>query len=216
MTNIAEQVGTYLDNDFIIRKCLFNNIISLRALSRHLIKNLHLSEKNMDAIMSAIRRYKRDNKIEELNRLKRVFADIVIKTKDNIADVYIPKNKEMQEKLNNFSSKIDLEKGEVLRIIQAEQGIRVILDEKNLNFLSDIFAKKDIRSINKGLAEVIINFFPDAVKTPGIISIVSSSLTSANICIHEIMSSAPELIIIISDKDLIKALHVLENLRSMY
>jgi len=54
MTNIAEKVKLFLDNDFIIRKCLFRNIISLRALSRYIIKNLDLEEKNLDADYKAL------------------------------------------------------------------------------------------------------------------------------------------------------------------
>ena len=62
MTNISDQVKVFLDNDFIIRKCLFRNLISLRALSRYIIKTLSLEEKNLDAVMSAIRRYKKEEK----------------------------------------------------------------------------------------------------------------------------------------------------------
>ena len=36
--NIAEQVNTFLANDFVVRKCLSKNIVSLRALSREIIK----------------------------------------------------------------------------------------------------------------------------------------------------------------------------------
>ena len=62
MTHIAEKVKAFLDNDFIIRKCLFRSIISLRALSRYIIKTLDLDEKNLDAVISAIRRYKKEEK----------------------------------------------------------------------------------------------------------------------------------------------------------
>jgi len=48
MTNIAEQINMYLDNDFVVRKFLFNNIISLRALARYIVSSLELKEKNME------------------------------------------------------------------------------------------------------------------------------------------------------------------------
>ena len=62
MTQISGQVKSFLDNDFIIRRCLFSNIISLRALSRHIIRELELKEGNLDAVISAIRRYKKAEK----------------------------------------------------------------------------------------------------------------------------------------------------------
>jgi len=54
--NITEQVKSFLDNDFIVRKCLFKNIVSLRALSRHIIGRVGLKDSNLDAVISAIRR----------------------------------------------------------------------------------------------------------------------------------------------------------------
>ncbi len=95
--NIAEQVTLFLDNEFIIRKCLFQNIISLRALSRHILTHYKHSEKETDAILSAIRRYKRDHKEKE-GKTKKLFSDITLKTKDGIVDMYVSKNKSMQKK----------------------------------------------------------------------------------------------------------------------
>jgi len=216
MTNISEQVSVFLDNDFIIRKCLFSNILSLRALARHIIKTLELSEKNLDAAISAIRRYKRDHKAKEQARATKVFSNIGIKTKDNVVDIQLPKNRQVQDKLSRLNSQIDFEKGDILRIIQAEQGVRVFIDEKNLKSFMEIFSKKEIHSMDKNLAEIIIQFFPGAEKTLGIISVVSSSLTAGNISIHEIMSSAPELIILVKNEDIVKTLNILNSLKRIY
>ncbi|MBI2135248.1 ACT domain-containing protein [Candidatus Woesearchaeota archaeon] len=216
MTNISDKIKVFLDNDFIIRRCLFQNILSLRALSRHIIKEINLEQANMDAVMSAIRRYKKDNKAKETQRTQKIISDVSIKTKDRILDVYLPKNKEVQAKIIELNKHIDFEKGEILRIIQAEQGIRVIIEDKNFKHLSDIFNKKDIVSINRNLTEINIQFSLHAAKTPGIIALISSSLNSENINIVEIMSSAPELIILLDQKDLIKALSTLENLKNIY
>ena len=216
MTNISDKVKVLLDNDFIIRRCLFQNILSLRALSRHIIKEINLEQKNMDAIMSAIRRYKKDNKTKETQRTQKIISDVSIKTKDRILDVYLSKNKEIQAKIIELNRHIDFEKGEILRIIQAEQGIRLIIEDKNFKHFSDIFNKKDIISINRNLTEINIQFSLHAAKTPGIIALISSSLNSENINIVEIMSSAPELIILLDQKDLIKALSTLENLKNIY
>ena len=141
MTNIAEQVKVFLDNDFIIRKCLFRNIISLRALSRYIIKTLSLEEKNLDAVMSAIRRYKREEKVKAETELKRLFSKVGVKTRSNIVDICMKKSKKMLEQLNKINSIVDIEKGEVIRVIQAEEGIRVILDEKNLDKFFNYFSK---------------------------------------------------------------------------
>lgn len=215
MATITEQVQAFLENDFIIRRCLFQNIISLRALARHIISSLGLREENLDAVMSAIRRYKRERKAKD-TRAKKLFADIGIQTRDRVVDILLPKNRTSQKKLNAFGAGIDFEKGDVFRIIQAGQGIRVIIDEDNLGEFLKAFSRKDTLSLEKGLAEVLIQFFPGAVRTPGIISVVSSALNAGDISIHEIMSSAPELIILVKNEDLVKALNILNGLKGLY
>jgi len=158
MTHIAGQVKAFLDNDFVIRKCLLRNIISLRALSRHIIKLMDLEEKNLDAVISAIRRYKREEKSETETELKKLFSKISVKTRSNIADVCLKKNKRVLEQLNKINSIVDIEKGEVIRIIQAEESIRIILDEKNLDKLFSNIPKGDCISTEKNLTEINLHF----------------------------------------------------------
>ena len=215
MTNIAEQVKVFLDNDFIIRKCLFRNIISFRALSRFIIKTLDLEEKNLDAIMSAIRRYKKEEKIKSDIELKKLFSKISVKTRSSVVDICVKKSKKVLEQLNKINSIVDIEKGEVIRIIQAEESIRVILDEKNLDKFFNYFSKSDFTSVEKNLNEINLHFTFEASKTKGVISLISSSLNAEDINIVEIISCAPELLIFIRKEDLLKALNVINNLEEI-
>lgn len=216
MTHIAEQVKVFLNNDFIIRKCLFRNIVSLRALSRYIIKALNLEEKNLDAVMSAIRRYKREERVKSEVELKKVFSKIAVKTRSNVVDICIKKNKRVSEQLAKINSIVDVEKGEIIRLIQAEEGIRIIIDEKNLDKFFNYLSKNDCTSIEKDLVELNLHFTSEAVKTKGIIALISSSLNAEDINIVEIMSSAPELLILLKKEDLIKALNVIDNLDKIF
>ena len=209
---IANKVKTFLDNDFVIRKALSKNIISLRALSRYLCDTLGLDQKNIHAVMSALRRYKKEDKTKRDKELRNVFSKLTIKTRSNIVDICIAKNRVNQENLNKFNSKIDVEKGDVLRMIQAEQGIRLITDEKNLDLFYDIFGKKYL-SLEKGLTEINIQFTKEAAKVSGIVSLITSSLSSEDINLAEIISSAPELLVFIKNSDLLKALQVINNIK---
>ncbi len=210
---ITDKVKTYLDNDFVIRKALAKNIISLRALSRYLCNILELDQKNIHAVMSAIRRYKKEDKTKRDKELKNIFSKITIRTRSDIADICIAKNKTNQENLNKFNSKIDIEKGDVLRVIQAEQGIRLIIDKKNLDLFHNIFNKK-YSSLEKDLTEINIQFTKEAAKVKGIVSLITSALSSEDINLIEIMSSAPELLIFIKNQDLLKALQVINGIKN--
>ncbi len=213
MTQISGQVKSFLDNDFIIRKCLFRNIISLRALSRHIIKELGLKDSNLDAVVSAIRRYKRTEKVIEDAKTRKIFSKIAIRTKSNIVDIRVQKNQKSLESISRLNSIIDVEKGEIIRIIQAEQSITVIIDDKNLDKFNDILGKKDIISLDKNLVEVNLQFTEDAQNVKGIVALVTSSLNAEGINIVEIMSSAPELLLIVKKEDLLKVLNVVDKLQ---
>ena len=216
MTNsITEQVNALLDRDFMIRRCLFRDIISLRALSRHIIRALGLKEKNMDAVVSSIRRYKRAKKGGHEDTLKSAFSRIAVKTRGDVADIRIPKSKKYVEKINTLNTLIDMEKGEVLRVIQAEQSITIILDDKNLSKFFGIFSKSDPLSLDRNLVEINLQFSEDAQNTQGIVSLVASSFNAEGINIVEIMSSAPELLLILKKSDLLKALGVVNGLQAM-
>ena len=213
--NISDLVKTFLDNDFVIRKCLFKNIISLRALSRHAANKLGLREKNLDAVISAIRRYKKTEKEESDEKLKKLFSKITVKTKSNIVDIRVQKNKRSFESISRLNSIVDIEKGEIIRIIQAEQSITIILDEKNLERFRDIFNKSDCISTDKKLVEINLQFTQEAQDVKGIVALVASSLNSENINIVEIMSCAPELLVIVKKEDLLKALNVVHKLQEL-
>src|SRR3989338_6524687 len=216
MTTLAEQVKVFLDTDFITRKCLLRNIISFRALSRYIIKTLALEDKNMDAVMSAIRRYKREEKEKSEANLRKMFSKVAVKTRSDIVNIYIKKNKKVIEQLNKINSIIDIEKGEIMRIIQAEEGVRIIFDGKNLDKFFNYFSKSDCISIEKDLVELNLHFTLDASKVKGIISLVSSSLNAEDVNIVEIISSAPELLVFIKKGDLIKSLNVINNLEKLF
>ena len=211
--NISDRVSAFLDNDFIIRKCLFKNIVSLRALSRYIIKKLGLKDKNLDAVISAIRRYKRMEKEESDEKLKKLFSKIAVKTRSNIVDIRVQKNKRSVESISKLNSVVDIEKGEILRIIQAEQSITIIIDDKNLDKFHQMFNKSDLISLDKNLVEINLQFTEEAQNVRGIVALVTSSLNAEDINIVEIMSSAPELLIIVKKEYLVRALNVVDNLQ---
>ena len=211
--NIADKVKTYLDSDFVIRRCLFRNIISLRALSRHLIGKLGLKDKNMDAVISAIRRYKKTEKDEADKNLRKLFLKIAVKTRSDIVDLRVSKNKRSVESISKLNSIVDIEKGEIIRVIQAEQSITIIIDDKNMEKFYNIFNKNDVISVDKKLVEINLQFTEEAQDIKGIVALVASSLNSEVVNIVEIMSCAPELLVIVKKDDLMKSLNVIDNLQ---
>ncbi|HLC61661.1 MAG TPA: hypothetical protein VJI52_01450 [Candidatus Nanoarchaeia archaeon] len=211
--NVSDRIKTYLDSDFVIRRTLFRNILSLRALARYLIEKLDLKDKNMDAVISAIRRYKKTEKDETDRNLKKLFLKIAVKTRSDIVDLRVSKNKRSVESISKLNSIVDIEKGEIIRVIQAEQSITIIIDDKNMEKFYNIFNKNDVISVDKKLVEINLQFTQEAQDIKGIVALVASSLNSEGVNIVEIMSCAPELLIIVKKDDLLRSLSVINNLQ---
>ncbi len=110
---------------------------------------------------------------------------------------------------------IEFEKGDILRIIQAEQGLRIIIDEKNYQKIKQI-CKDEIQKEEHGLAEINMSFSLEAAQTTGILSVLTASIAAHGITIVEVMSCAPELILIVRNSDLIEVLKILTMLKTSY
>lgn len=207
MTNISDKVKKYIDHDAAIKKNLKKGIINQRALAKYILEKLNL-DSSLDAVISAIRRYPLEEiKVSEESLIK----NFNLSMKNNIFDLSLQNNPRVHKKLNKLPQLIEFNKGEILRIIVGVQSLKVIGDEKNLEKINDIFSRNNIEYLETNLSEITLTFPKKAKEKTGIVSEVTTELTLNNINLTEIMSSAPELILVIDEKDSIKAYDVLKS-----
>lgn len=210
--NVTKSVWNVINKDLSVKRDLSRGLISLRALARFIIKEYHLNA-SVDAVMSAIRRYEQDDRFEaKYHEAERVIAKSKLATKSGIVNIAMGKNDEIKNILPKIFSEINFSKGDVLRISQAEQSIKVIIDEKNLERILAIVPKKHIINIEKGLAEINIQLVPEATDTPGIIAEIFLALMDNGVVVRETMSCVPEMLIFVKEKDLILAHKTLYDL----
>lgn len=204
MTNITRDVQRILDSDSGIRAGLGKGIINKRALAQY-IKNMIKGNGSVDAIISAIRRY--ENNVAEDKRFEKtrdIIRNASISTKTGIAIMALVKDSPVQELLPKLFSIIHYARGEVLRIIQAEETIKVIVDEKNVQKVTDLFNGRLIH-VERNLAEINMRLAPVSAKVPGVLALLDTELASNGINIVETVSCVPEILWFIDKKDLLKA-----------
>jgi len=211
MTNITHRVWKELDNDTSIRRCMSRELINTTSLARYLIKNKKI-DGTLDAVSSAIRRYNQDRYDEIFNTANKIVSFGEISTKSKLANIAVIKDAEVQELLPKLFSIIQFNRGDVLRIIQADEAIKILVNEKNLEKVKELFPKKKIIKIDRNLAEINMHLHPEAVKTPGIIAIISNELAMNNVNIMESMSCVPEMLWFVKEKDILKAYNILYQL----
>lgn len=214
MTNIVHEVWKILDNNPSIRREMNRDLINISALARYIINEKKI-EATLDAVISAIRRYKLELHEDVFDNAYRMLSKTVnISTKSSLAEISLIKDDEVQEILPRLFSIIKYIYGDILRVSQANESIRLLIDEKNMDKVIDLFPKNKIISKEKGLAEINIYIHPKMQTTPGILAAIANELAINDINIVEFMTCPPEMICVVKKDDLIRASNVLYQLCS--
>lgn len=212
MTNINKKVWGIIENDAAIRKTLYNKLINISALARKIAKE-HSLQNNIDAVISAIRRFETNKEKKKTNFLiYSLLKKSKLSTRTKLASVLFKKSFDIRGKLAILYSKIDFEAGETLRIFEVTKYIKIIIDDKNVNLINKLFTKNNIIEITKHLGELSIDYNVNITKTPGIFATLSNELSMNNISIVDSMICYSEHIIIVNEKQIKKAFDVIFEL----
>jgi aspartokinase len=214
MTNIVHEVWKVLDNNPSIKKELNRGLINISALARYIIREKKINV-SIDAIISAIRRYEIDKQDDVFDNAYKILNQTVnVSTKSNLAEISLIKDDEVQQYLPKLFNIIKYVHGDVLRVTQANESIRLLIDEKNMDDVIALFPKNKIIAKEKGLSEINIYIHPKMQTTPGILATIANELAINGINIVEFMTCPPEMICVVKKEDLIRASNVLYQLCS--
>jgi len=212
MTNINQEVWKFIDKSPSIKRTMSYGLINKRALANYIKKQINL-QTNLDAIISAIRRYNIENYDNLfLTAQKMITHTTDLSTRSNLVNVVLSKDTEIQKLIPEFFSIIKYDRGDVLRIIQADESIKVLINEKNLKKILKALPKEKILSIDENLAEINLHLTNEAKYTPGVLAIITNELALNGVSIVEVLSCFPELLWFVYQSDLLKAYNVLYQL----
>jgi hypothetical protein len=212
MTNIMNSVTNFIEQDVSIRRGLARGFINSRALAKYIQKNLGLSC-SIDGVISAIRRYElREEAKEDIKKRYKLIANAKVSSRSRMVSVLFKKDVNVRKGLMRLHDKVDFSKGEVLRILEVSQFIKVILDYSNFKYIDELFTKSDILAIDKKLGEISLIYGEEVIDTPGVFAALSSELALNNISIRDGVICGSEHIFIINEDDLMKALQSLHGI----
>lgn len=211
MTNIRNDVWRRIDRDPSIKLDLERGLINMRALARFCRDNG--IEGTEDAMLSAIRRYPKSQKTKkQYDQAIKVIKNSAITIRSHVASIALSKSKETHELLSAVFQNIKYEKSEICRIVEAEESIHLMVDEKNLDKIITLFPSRLVSETRKHLAEINIHLNQKTLETPGVLSIIASEITRNEINLYEVMSCVPELLLFVDEKEAVKAHQVLFDL----
>lgn len=212
MTNIVQQVWRILDSNPSIRRDISLGLINTSALARYLIKENKI-EGTLDGVIGAIRRYDYGKHKEIFSEAYNLLGQTVnLFTRKKVAEIALKKDEDIQQLLPKLFEIIKYIQGDILRIMQANESVRLLIDEKNLEKVTKIFPTNKILAIEKDLAEIDIYIHPDMQGTPGILAVIANEFAINAINIVEVMTCPPEMLFIVKGEDLIQVHDVLNKL----
>ncbi len=215
MKNINKLVWDYIDQRIEIKKTLVNGLLNSSALARQVAESCGL-ENNIDAIISAIRRYS-SNVESSFNQHEKVYSFVKnskVSTKTGLASLLIRRNDHTESRIGSLYSKVELGRNTTLRIFEVSNYIKIIVDSELLSKVKDVFDVKSVVAVETRLGELTINYEDDITKTPGVFAALSNELAMNDISIIDSMICHQEHLIIVNEKDLERSFRVLFNLSS--
>jgi len=212
MTNIVKKVWKTIDNSPCIQRNMYRGLINSRALAKYIIKEKKI-DATIDAVISAIRRYEL-NQYEELftTAQNMIIQTVNLSTRSQLAGISLIKDTDTQKILPKLFNIIQYVRGDVLRIIQANESIKILIDEKNMENVLDLFSKDKIVTIDKELAEINMHIHPKMQITLGVLATITNELTINGINIVDAITCSPEMLWFVKEEDLLKAYNVLYQL----
>lgn len=200
MNNINKKVWRILSADLTILKDLSRGLLNTRALAKYIINNYKLKA-SLDAVISAIRRYdiKRFEKYEETS--KDIFKGALVATRSNLTCITV--SNVARDKLPLILKQLS-KTARTFNAIEGTNEFKLFIDNQYVNKIKKILGN-NIKDIEPNLGEVRIVFKKRAIKTIGILSKVANEISLREINIYDVIVCSPEVIILVHQKDLLKA-----------
>jgi hypothetical protein len=198
MVSIQKKVNEYINHHGSIKDCFKKGLINYSALSRKILTQLKLKEQNFDAVLIACRRYADQLKhVNNETKILKLLKKSKLKIRTKVCRFVFP---------SNISITI-----QPLHTIQGDKTISVIYEKEDYLAVKKEF-EGNIIDEKIGLSELIIISPKDADITLGFTAFISNLLADVGINIQTVLGSYVEDIFIIENKDLAKALEILNKM----
>ena len=211
--NATTMVRLAIERDGVIRNALLYGIVNTRALARD-IEMKSKGTVSFDAILSAIRRYP----LDELSRVHKKLGNTIhkISMRDRIVVVSLKNTNDLQKNLLRFSRELNLNAGEIFRLVTNQDVASVTIDSKNLERLLSFISDSQINRIIIEMAEIVIEMPVEIENIPGVLSLIVTELSINDIAIRQLNTIGPGRVIILVDESFAtRAFDVLEKLSKL-
>lgn|GEM_PF-3361535 len=207
----SRRIHEAIDRDLFIRNALERGLVNSRALARELRDRLGL-ETSLEGAVSAIRRYTRTTRPAGVSEAEWAVRNLRISTRTQVASIALRKQSETLALLPRLFNSVDWTKGEAIRVVQAQESVKVILDQGNVENVLSLVPASLVLGTKRGLAELSIRLDQRAMETPGSLLVLLSVLYAHGINVWELLMASPEVLLFLNEEKLAEAHQALMQL----
>ncbi len=193
-----------------IQRSYAEGLINRRALARYLVKEGVAKQNQFEAVVAMLRRY-------EFRKLaphdREIFTSIRMALKDGILIFDFEKQKEVVMRLQKIIAYTNYDSGDTLKIVVGTSSVKLFIDEYKESEIKEHISMLKVKNKVRHVSEISLQFSEKANKARGIISAITNELTLHDIVIAELLTATPELLIYVSDHDVLKACEIIKGLR---
>ncbi|MBU1199255.1 MAG: hypothetical protein KKF46_02835 [Nanoarchaeota archaeon] len=216
MVTISQITKKIIESRPTLQEALIEDVISFANLAEKLQPRIEKEighKVKASAINMSIRRYAETlRKKIIIPKTLKLTSELIMKT--NLCDVTITKSPSALDEIKELHKLVDYKKGETLNVIQGNYEITIVVSQKYLNELKNIFRKEKTLNIEKNLVSLTLTLDKDFIYTPGILALATRKLSWENINVFENISTMTELIFIIAEKDAVRAYNAFQEMLS--
>ncbi|KPU62283.1 hypothetical protein EP1X_09555 [Thermococcus sp. EP1] len=197
-----------------IKECLILDVINYSALARVILKELEKEniKTSAGAVKMALIRIGEDLKKERAffeKRIKNVVAKTVIELQSDLTVITV----ERRAVLNNLEQLFKvMENARFFQLTQGVETFTLVLSSEEKEKVLEIIQPKAIVDLIEEQTAIVLISPEEIIETPGIIAIMTSTLSSNGVNITQVISCHKDTIFVLNRRDAPKAYQILEDM----
>ena len=204
MSTISSVTKEIVNNNSLINEALSLGIVSHAKLAEFLkpkLEEIQGKKINNHTIIMALRRYEAQLIKETEKEEMKLFNEIHIKT--DISYLLLRNSQVVLNQINNFQSKVDLQKGEMYHITQDQDEITILTHNSIMKKILESIDEQDMITLHMHMVMIVLKYSKEHENSQEIFQKISWKLTRNNIKIATWIHKSNELILLLNEKDVI-------------
>ncbi len=212
--SIAKIVKEIILSRPAIKECLILDVINYSALARVILKELEKEniKTSAGAVKMALIRIGEGLKKERAffeEKIKNVVAKTVIELQSDLTVI----TAERRAVLNNLEQLFKvMENARFFQLTQGVETFTLVLSSEEKEKVLEIIQPKAIVDLIEEQTAIVLISPEEIIETPGIIAIMTSTLSSSGVNITQIISCHKDTIFVLNRRDAPKAYQILEDM----